>query len=189
MKPSFPTTFYVAVAAAILLATPAFAARGHQQTEKQSAPVAARAASSAEQKFHRAVQAFDRRDYAAALPVLRELAARGHAQAQYRLGQMYHFGLKTEQNYRQAIHWYEKSAAQGDSYAQFNLCLMHTEGMGVAQDYRQAADWCRKSAQQGHANAQYFLGMMYDEGKGVAQDARQALDWYRKSAEQGFAPA
>ena len=104
MKPSFPTTFYVAVAAAILLATPAFAARGHQQTEKQPAPVAARAASSAEQKFHRAVQAFDRGDYAAALPVLRELAARGHAQAQYRLGQMYHFGLKTEQDYRQAIH-------------------------------------------------------------------------------------
>ncbi|MFC2715720.1 hypothetical protein [Kingella denitrificans] len=104
MKPSSPTTFYAAAAATVLLATPAFAARGHQQTEKQPAPVAARAASSAEQKFHRAVQAFDRGDYAAALPVLRELAARGHAQAQYRLGQMYHFGLKTEQDYRQAIH-------------------------------------------------------------------------------------
>ena len=182
MKPSFRKTIYATAAATVLLATPAFAARGHQQTEKQPAPAAARASSSVEQKFHRAVQAFDRRDYVTALPVLRELAAQGHAQAQYRLGQMYHFGLKTEQNYRQAIHWYGKSAAQGDSYAQFNLCLMHTEGMGVAQDYRQAADWCRKSAQQGHANAQYFLGMMYDEGKGVVQDARQALDWYRKSA-------
>ena len=29
MKPSFPTTFYAAAAAAFLLATPAFAARGH----------------------------------------------------------------------------------------------------------------------------------------------------------------
>ncbi|WP_314309892.1 hypothetical protein [Kingella denitrificans] len=41
MKPSFPTTFYAAAAAAFLLATPAFAARGHQQPEKQPAPAAA----------------------------------------------------------------------------------------------------------------------------------------------------
>lgn len=104
MKPLFRKTIYAAAVAAVLLATPAFAARGHHQTEKQPAPAAARDSSAAEQKFHRAVQAFDRRDYATALPVLRELAARGHAQAQYRLGQMYHFGLKTEQDYRQAIH-------------------------------------------------------------------------------------
>lgn len=75
MKPLFRKTIYAAAAAAVLLATPVFAARGHHQTE----PAAARAFSSTEQKFHRAVQAFDRRDYATALPVLRELAARGHA--------------------------------------------------------------------------------------------------------------
>ena len=55
MKPSFRKTFYAAVAAAVLLATPAFAVRAHQQPEKQPAPAAARASSSAEQKFHRAV--------------------------------------------------------------------------------------------------------------------------------------
>lgn len=161
MKSLFPTTFYAAAAAAVLLATPAFAARAHHQTEKQPAPAAARAASSVEQKFHRAVQAFDRGDYAAALLVLRELAAQDNVKAQTMLGIAYAVGKGVPQNDQTAFFWLEKAAEQGDAGAQFDVGVAYRRGLlGVKQDSGRARFWLEKSAAQGDEDAQRALQEM-----------------------------
>ena len=190
MKPSLPITFYAAAAATVLLATPAFAARGHQQPEKQPAPAAAWASSSTEQKFHRAVQAFDRGDYAAALPVLRELAAQDNVKAQTMLGIAYAVGKGVPQDLHQSAVWMEKAAERGYAPAQSILGSAYAEGKGVAQNDQTAFFWLEKAAEQGDAGAQFDVGVAYRRGLlGVKQDSGRARFWLEKSAAQGDADA
>jgi TPR repeat protein len=102
---------------------------------------------------------------------------------------MYDKGEGVQQDYKQALAWYEKAADQGWVLAQHNLGLLYYKGEVVQQDLKQAAAWHRKAAEQGYAEAQFFLGFMYREGKGVQQDSKQAAAWYRKAADQGNAEA
>ncbi len=186
MKPSFRKTIYAAAAAAVLLATPAFAARVHHQTEKQPAPAVARASSLVEQKFHRAVQAFDRRDYAAALPVLRELAARDNVKAQTMLGIAYAVGKGVPQDLHQSAVWMEKAAERGYAPAQSILGSAYAEGKGVAQNDQTAFFWLEKAAEQGDSGAQFDVGVAYRRGLlGLKQDSGRARFWLEKSAAQG----
>lgn len=94
-----------------------------------------------------------------------------------------------EEQYAEALKWYEKAAAQGDISAQTKLGYMYIEGTGVTPDYAEAAKWFHKSAEQGDAGAQCILGAMYANGEGVAQNYSLAAQLYQKAAEQGLAPA
>ncbi len=72
-----------------------------------------------------AIAAYDRGDYATALPIFRSYATDGNAVAQYNLGVMYFNGHGVTQNYAEAARWYRKAADQGDAKAQYNLGLMY----------------------------------------------------------------
>ena len=80
-------------------------------------------------------------DYVKARQWYEKAAAQGYAEAQYKLGQLYHFALGVPQNYAEATKWYEKAAAQGDADAQFSLGLMYATGDGVSQDDVRAYLW------------------------------------------------
>ena len=60
-----------------------------------------------------ALAAYDKKNYKAAIKLLRNLAARGDAVAQCRLGLMYYYGLGTKKNYAKAFAWVNISATQG----------------------------------------------------------------------------
>jgi uncharacterized protein len=60
-----------------------------------------------------AAAAVKRRDYAAALRLIRPLAEQGDASAQYNLGVFYDNGLGVPQDYVSALMWLNLSAAQG----------------------------------------------------------------------------
>ena len=47
----------------------------------------------------------------------RKAAEQGHAHAQFNLGLMYSKGKGEEQNYEEAVKWYNKAADQGIDYA------------------------------------------------------------------------
>lgn len=64
-----------------------------------------------EQKFAEARAAVDKKDYARALALYRELAARGHAKAMKEIGLMYVFGRGVPRDYASARQWHEKQAA------------------------------------------------------------------------------
>lgn len=91
-----------------------------------------------------------------------------------------------EENYAEALKWFEKAAEQGDAWAQNELGFMYLNGKGVVQNFSLAEHWFGKAAEQGLEQAQCSLGLMYHSGLGVAQNFSLAAQWYRKAAEQGF---
>lgn len=111
------------------------------------------------------------------------------AYAMYNIGDMYYYGQGVEQDYAQAMEWYEKSADMGNPTAMSNIAFMYANGEGVEQDYAKAVELFEKSADLGDRDAMNNLGYMYAYGQGVKQDYAQAMEWYRKAADLGNASA
>jgi uncharacterized protein len=133
--------------------------------------------------------AYEREDYVTAIQVLRPLADRGNADAQARLGWMYHYGEGVPQDDATAATWYRKAADQGDADSQSTLGFLYEYGKGVPQDDATAASWYRKAADQGSARAQVDLGYMYDHGQGVPRDYVAAHMWFSLAAAGGLKQA
>ncbi|MDO9914553.1 sel1 repeat family protein, partial [Glaesserella parasuis] len=75
-------------------------------------------AETAAEKFNSAVQYYKQQNYQAAFPMFKELAEQGIALAQFNLGLMYSKGRGVNQDYHQAVKWYQKAAEQGEAAAQ-----------------------------------------------------------------------
>ena len=123
------------------------------------------------------------------LTTIRQMAEKGDAAAQLKLGVMYKNGEGVEVNYAEAAKWFRKATDQGNAEAQFNLGNMYKHGQGVEVNYAEAAKWFRKAADQGNAEAQLSLGNAYDDGEGVEENKAEAAKWFRKAADQGYAEA
>jgi TPR repeat protein len=132
--------------------------------------------------------AHERQDYAAELQILRPLANKGDAVAQYLIGVLFENGFGVPRDYVQAVAWFRKAAAGGDTNSKTTLGLLYANGgFGVRQEGNEALSWHRKAAEHGEVMAPYFIGSMYFTGQGVSQDYSEAAKWYRKAAEQGQA--
>ena len=117
-----------------------------------------------------------------------EVAAElGNADAQYKLGTMYHKGVEFDQDSEIAVKWYKLSAEQGHVRAQYTLGQMYHKGDGIPQDFKSAVKWYRRAAERQDAKAQHRLGLMYYNGHGVSQDKKMAEKWWKLSSRQGFA--
>ena len=112
--------------------------------------------------------AYERKDYEAALKECRPLAEQGRAKAQYTLGIIYRWGLGVPQDYAEAAKWYRKAAERGHAAASFSLGEVYFfgnfSGKGVPEDKAEAVRWYRKAAEQGFDLAQFKLALMYDNG-------------------------
>ena len=120
---------------------------------------------------------------------LKDDANEGHADAQYRLGEIYANGKGISTNYINALKWYKSAADKEHAIAQYKLGIMSEKGLGVAKDDTEAARWYQLAAAQGYAPAQYNLGYMYENGLGVAQNDAEAAQWYQLAAAQEHAAA
>jgi TPR repeat protein len=116
---------------------------------------------------------------------VKALAEKGDAIAQFNLGVMYDEGQGVEQDFKEAVKWYQKAADQGFATAQSNLGVMYFKGQGVEQDFKEAVKWGRKAADQGDAIAQFNLGVMYAKGQGVEQNNVTAYAWWNIAATNG----
>ena len=135
--------------------------------------------------FTAGAQAVNRGDNETVWEAWRPLAEHGDAPTQYLLGVMYDTGEGVQQDYQEAVRWYQRAAEQGHAQAQYTLALMYSSGTGVTQDTREAARWYRLAAEQGHALGQVMLGQLHRDGRGVPLDYVQALLWFTLSAAQG----
>ena len=144
---------------------------------------------SLEEIYDEAMTYYRKKDYAGAIPLLKDAANKGHVDAQLKLGYCYDEGLGVSKDDYEANKWYRKAAEQGSAAAQYNLGYHYQYGEGIDKDYSEAVKWYRKAAEQGDADAQLKLGYCYDEGLGVSKDDYEANKWYRKAAEQGNAQA
>jgi hypothetical protein len=91
-------------------------------------------------------------------PVIQQLAGKGDAQAQARLGAMYILGSGVEKDEQKAAEWLLKSATQGNVDAQLIIAAMYDRGMGVKSDVKMATKWYEKAAAQGNSASMAILG-------------------------------
>lgn len=125
------------------------------------------------------------------LAELRERVARGDAEAEVALGNLYESGQSVlPPDPARAAEWYRRAADKGHPGAQFNLANMYLDGLGVPKDAGEAVAWYRKAADQGDTLAQFSLGSIYDTGAGrVPRHNASAALWYRRAADRGLATA
>lgn len=85
--------------------------------------------------------AYDREDYATALPLYQQLAAQGDPAAQFALGMMNLGGEGLAKDPAAALKWFRLSAAQGNALGHIGLGSMYADGRGVPQDHVRANMW------------------------------------------------
>lgn len=108
-------------------------------------------------------------------------AERGHAEAQYYLGEYYYYGISVPKDLDKAIYWFKKADCQGhaDTPNYIGMCY------SSRGDYASAMPWFKKGAERGESKSQFMLGVGYYYGEGVRKDEREAAFWFQKAAEQG----
>lgn len=78
------------------------------------------------------------------LAVIVELAKKGDARAQFKLGDYYY----ARGEFQAAVRWYDQAARQGHAVAQTALANCYAAGRGVKRDSALAAKWSRMAAHQ-----------------------------------------
>jgi TPR repeat protein len=134
----------------------------------------------------RADQLYDKRDFAAALPLYRQAAAQGQAHAMMRVGFCFDLGYGVESDPAAALPWYQKAVAGGDLESMAYLGGLYEKGTVVDRDYGRAMALYRRSAAGGEPAGMNKLGRLYSAGHGVPADPVEALRWYRRAADLGY---
>lgn len=116
-------------------------------------------------------------------------AKAGDLYAQYRFAQCLETGRGVEQNFQEAIRWYEKAARNDHVDSQHALGVAYAFGIGVPQDFAKAFDWYKRAADLGHAESQYWIGVSWQYGLIGEVDHARALKWFSEAAEQRYQPA
>lgn len=123
-------------------------------------------------------------DFARALPMFEQLAARNDADGLAGLASCYLFGKGTEKDAGKAMEYALRSATSGSPWGMSRLGLCY-ENL-TPPNYVDAANWYRKAADAGDAVGMNNLGFMYDHGLGLAQNFFEAAKLFRRSADAGF---
>ena len=108
-----------------------------------------------------------------------QLAEKGDAEAQVKVGDIFKEGKAATRNVQEAAKWYLKAAQQGLAVAQFKLGEMYRDGHGVTGDINEALKWFQKAADQGYQAAKGEIGKIRSESAGGMQDLNKAIDLIR----------
>ena len=125
----------------------------------------------------------DYRDRAA--EKLEQVAERGDAYAQYRMGQLYREGPLLIPDNHKSKHWLTQAAKQGLPEAQYALGKLLLSDDWEVRDPDEGIRWLKQAAENGSHFAAYRLGKEYLEGNAVNKDTTRAAEWFTKSAEAG----
>jgi len=98
-----------------------------------------------------------------------QMAKRGNAESQFKLGLMYETGSGIEPSQIQAISWYIKAAEQNYKPARFN------------SNHKEWLQQLKSDARFNEGEALFLLGQMYSEGTGVNKSLTLALSHLRKA--------
>ena len=120
------------------------------------------------------ITALKEENYIKALEAIRPFAAKGNANAQRTLGEMYAFGLGVPRDDIQARLWLHRAELEsGDpGHSEYGVALGYLHGYAGKQDKAAALKWLQYAAESGYPKAQEFLGIMEKlHEMGFADDA------------------
>jgi TPR repeat protein len=107
----------------------------------------------------------------------------GMAEAQYKLGWIYRFGLSGDQNLVEAAYYLEKAAEQGHIGALGSLVLVYQMPGNI--NYHKAFQYAKKAANMGDAASAYRVANFYFLGRGCNVDTNKAYEYYKFAYEHG----
>ncbi len=142
-----------------------------------------------EDAFARATALMERKDFATAIPLLRQLAEENNGDAQAFLAGLYLVGIGLQQDVQLARQWFERAVRNGNATAAYNLGMMRERGEDGPADLTAAALWYEKGAQGDFPLAMLKLGEAYRSGRGVDPDPAKASHWLRAAADAGLPDA
>ncbi len=118
---------------------------------------------------------------------LRLAAANGDPSAAFEVGARLAEGKGTDQNFKEAMVWYQKSAAQGFAQAQYRLGTLYERGLGVKADTGRARMWYQRAAEQGNVKAMHNLAVLSAGRDTGSPDYATAARWFESAADYGLA--
>jgi len=92
-------------------------------------------------------------DLARAMAAYKVGAEGGHADCQWQVGSMYHYGHGVDVDYTQALPWIKKAAVQDFPSAVHQLGVMYYEGKGVTSSWRRAREHYARAIELGDSTA------------------------------------
>lgn len=101
----------------------------------------------------RYIDALERRDYAAAVVLLRHAVRQEDATAMGFLGVLTALGRGIEKNAEEACAWFRQAAVRGDVPSQVVLGICMIKGLGVPKNHDEAAYWLFKAGVAGNQEA------------------------------------
>lgn len=129
--------------------------------------------------------AYERGDYAKALPAYRQAAQKGKPLAEYNYAMMLWRGEGTAVDKDNGLLWLRKAAEHHLAQAQYALGLLYENGDHLPRSQPDATQWFLLAARQGHTAAQTSVATQYFLGRGAPKDMVQAARWYEKAGEGG----
>lgn len=137
-------------------------------------------AEEASDTYAKGLAAYNRGDLPGALPLFRQAAEEGSADAQAWLGYL----LDLAEENVESVRWYRAAAEQGHAEGLAGLADMYAKGEGVEKDLGEARSLYEKAADSGHDRAARVLAQAYQKGGlGVEPDASKAAYWQSRAAE------
>lgn len=119
----------------------------------------------------------------------RQAAENGDPAAQYRMGHLYHHGLRIRKDLEKAAFWYEKAAAAGVVQAEYELGFISAEREKSGWNSPVVSAHFRKAAEKGFPPGQFMLASCLEIGGDVATNLTESIKWYQAAASNNYAPA
>ncbi|MDR6919027.1 hypothetical protein J2X66_005932 [Pseudomonas sp. 3296] len=112
-------------------------------------------------------------------------AGQGNARAAFDLGYTFY----SEQNYANALRWFDEAAGLGDAGIALEIANLCRDGDIGFRDRKKMIFYLQKAAQMGMDLAQMELAASYLQGTDIAHDVKKAKYWYEQAAKTGNAKA
>ncbi|WP_139856750.1 tetratricopeptide repeat protein [Aequorivita sinensis] len=112
-----------------------------------------------------------------AVPVLKQAAELGVAEAQYNYGVTLEFGYGIEKNIDEAFFWYLKSAEQGWNDGLYKMMMAHANGIGATQSNEKAFEYALQCAENDDITCMFNIVGAYQDGLGTEKDLNKMIEW------------
>ncbi len=100
------------------------------------------------------------------------------------VGMNFALGRGVQQNYNQAVVYFERAVKENYPLAQYHLAVAYENGLGVKGNMYRAMELYTDAANAGQRDAQYTLAKLYENGIKVKQNKEIATYWYDQANKQ-----
>lgn len=124
----------------------------------------------------------NKQDFKNAVPLIRQAAEKGNAEAQYNYGVCYQQGIEVPKSDSIANTWFLKAANQGWKDAQFKIAYSYATGRGLTQNEKQSFFWSIKCAEQKDVECMSNVVSCYMDGRGTQKNLDSMFTWATRLA-------